>query len=148
MGLADCEDRIESIGQRKPVAELPQQWLVNGFATIAFPCGTHKTLRIHTQKGGPFAGKRLVSLLIGPDNTMDYEAFGELIPAESVVWVWKRWKGTRIADYAELLVTMARGEKVEGHELLISAHCLRCNRILTTPESIAKGIGPECEKRG
>lgn len=89
-----------------------------------------------------------MSLLIGPVNTNDYEWFAELIPAEPVVWVWKNWKNTRTADYAKLLADLARGEKIEGHELLVSAHCLRCNRVLSTPESIARGIGPECEKRG
>lgn len=146
MSLAEMEDRIESIGQRKPLADLPQPWLSNGFYTLTFPCGTHKTLRVHTQQTGPFGGKRLVSLLIGPENTADYEVFAELTPAG--VWVWQRFKTDRRAAYPELLIQLAKGEKIEGHELHVSKRCLRCNRELTTPESLARGIGPECEKRG
>jgi hypothetical protein len=26
----------------------------------------------------------------------------------------------------------------------LSKRCLRCNRTLTTPESLERGIGPEC----
>lgn len=145
--LADCEDRIESIGRPRPVAELPHPWLHNGIYTLTFPCGTHRTIRIHTQRGGVHAGKRLVSLLIGPVNTDDFEAFGEIIPAAAVVWVWKTFKNAAQARYADLLVSLAKGEEIDGHELLVSRHCLRCNRVLTTPESIESGVGPECAKR-
>jgi len=31
---------------------------------------------------------------------------------------------------------------------LVSKHCARCGHVLTTPESIAAGLGPECSKRG
>lgn len=150
--LADCEDRIESIGRPRPVAELPHPWLANGYYTLTFPCGTHKTLRIHTQRGGVHAGKRIISLLIGPVNTDDYEWFGEIIPAASVVWVWKAFKGAAQARYAGLLVELARaaaegGPGLDGHELLVSRHCLKCNRLLTTEDSIKAGVGPECAKR-
>ncbi len=145
--LLDFEDRIESIGKPRPVAELPHPWLHNGIYTLTFPCGTHRTIRIHTQRGGVHAGKRLVSLLIGPVNTDDFEAFGEIIPAAAVVWVWKTFKNAAQARYADLLVSLAKGEEIDGHELLVSRHCLRCNRVLTTPESIESGVGPECAKR-
>lgn len=142
--LADCEDRIESIGRPRPVAELPHPWLHNGYYTLTFPCGTHKTLRIHTQRGGTHAGKRLVSLLIGPTNTDDYQCFAELTPVG--VWVWKPFKKTRTADYAELLFMLAKGDVLEGHELLVSKRCLRCNRMLTDETSLHVGVGPECRK--
>lgn len=147
MTHAELEDQIESLGKPKPVAELPHQWLPNGYYTLGFPCGTHRTLRIHTQRSGAHAGKRIVSLLIGPDNTADYEWFGEIIPAAAVVWVWKAFKNAAQARYAELFVSLAKGDTVDGHELKVSRHCLKCNRVLTTPESIESGVGPECAKR-
>ena len=56
-------------------------------------------------------------------------------------------KNAAQARYADLLVSLAKGEEIDGHELLVSRHCLRCNRVLTTPESIESGVGPECAKR-
>lgn len=146
MTTVDLDDAFETAGRRKPVADLPQPWLPNGVYTLVFPCGTHKTIRVHTQIGGPMAGKRILSLLIGPVNTDDFEAFGELTPAG--LWIWKRWKGKKPDEYAHLLWVLMKGEKIEGHDVMLSKKCLRCNRPLTTPESLARGIGPECEKRG
>ena len=145
MSLADLDDIAESAGQRRPVADLPQPWLPNGFFTLCFPCGTHKTIRVHTQQAGPLAGKRLLSLLIGPVNTDDYERFAELTPAG--VWVWKSFKNKKHAEYAELLWSLKKGEVIEGHEVMVSKRCMRCNKTLTTPESVETGIGPECRRK-
>lgn len=148
MALADLDDDFAAAGRRKPVADLPQPWLANGTFTITFPCGTHKTLRIHTQQLGPMAGKRLISLLVGPDNTTDYESVGELTPSETTpVWVWKRWQGKKPGEYARLLWLLLTGEKIEGHVLVASRTCLRCNRPLTHPSSVADNLGPECRKK-
>lgn len=148
MTLADLDDDFATAGQRKPVTELPQQWLANGVFTLTFPCGTHKTLRIHTQQLGTMAGKRVISLLIGPDNTNDYESFAELTPSDvTPVWVWKRWKGKKPDEYAHLLWLLLKGEQIEGHELVRSSTCLRCNRLLTDPKSCADNLGPECRKK-
>ena len=35
----------------------------------------------------------------------------------------------------------------EGYQILCSSRCVRCNRLLTTPESITMGIGPECASK-
>lgn len=147
MGLADFDALCEP-GSRQP-GLLPQAWLPNGYFTLTFPCGTHKTLRVHTQQGGKFAGRRLISLLVGPRNTSDYEEFGEITPSEQTpVLVWKHWRGSRTAYYAVLLLRLVRGEVVGGHSVEVSKRCLVCNRPLTTPESLVAGIGPECQKRG
>lgn len=148
MILADLDDDFATAGQRKPVATLPQQWLANGTFTITFPCGTHKTLRIHTQQLGAMAGKRIISLLIGPDNSHDYEGIGELTPSDvTPVWVWKRWKNQKPGEYAQLLWLLLKGEELEGYELVRSSTCLRCNRPLTHPSSVADNLGPECRKK-
>ena len=35
----------------------------------------------------------------------------------------------------------------EGYRLDLEAHCVECNRRLTTPDSIRLGIGPECRSK-
>lgn len=144
--LADLDDAFAAAGERVPTKTLPQPWLHNGYYTLTYPCGTHKTLRIHTQQAGKFAGRRIISLLIGPDNTNDYEQVGEITPMG--VWMWQRWRGKKPEEYAKLVFDLMKGEKIEGFEVQESRRCLRCNRPLTTPESLAAGVGPECQKRG
>jgi len=46
--------------------------LHNGTYTIAHPKHGHFTVKVHTAREGALAGRRIVSLLVGPDNTSDY----------------------------------------------------------------------------
>jgi hypothetical protein len=147
--LDDLDSAFATAGNRKPVSELPHPDVPNGFYTLTFPCGTHKTFRIATQQQGPMAGRRIVSLLIGPQNTDDYESVGEIVRLDPPgIAPWKKFKGKKVGEYLDLLWAMLKGEKIEDHELIVSKRCLRCNRPLTTPESVARGIGPECERKG
>lgn len=132
-------------------ARLGPAWLPNGYYTLTLPCGSHRTLRVHTEQHGAFAGRRLVGLLIGPANTSDYEDFGFVEPGG--IKPWKRFVNAKQAGYAGLLWDLMRpaaegGGPVEGCSVLLSKRCLVCNRPLTTPESYERGIGPTCAKRG
>ena len=152
MSLTALADEFESATRRIPVASMPRLDLPNGVFTITFPCGIWRTLRIFTDRSEKsiFRGKRLLWLLVGPDNSDfgDWERFGE-ITDETVEGfkVWKRWKGKKQDEYASLLVLMLQGEEIDGHSLEMSRRCYRCNRPLSTPESLAEGLGPECSKR-
>lgn len=118
--------------------------ICNGYYTLTFSDGGHRTFRVHTQApDSRFAsGKRIVSLLIGPDNTKDYEGVA-FLTAEGVR-VWKRFVGTRTAVWLDLLWDMMNGERFDGCGLEVSRACLCCNRPLTTPESLERGVGPIC----
>jgi len=126
------------------VADLVRPDLFNGYYTITFPDGSHKTFRLHTQKGGKLAGKRILSLLIGPDNTSDYEQFAFMDVKEFKVW--KRFAGQKQAEYARKLWTLMNGGAIYEHELMTVGHCIKCNRVLSDPESIRTGLGPTCRK--
>lgn len=121
----------------------------NGIYTLRFPCGSHRTFRVFTMReDARFApGKRVIAMLIGPENAgfSDYEKFGWVDDAG--IHVWKRFQNQKQAEYARLLWMLATGCEGDGYELLISKRCLRCNRTLTTPESIEMGIGPECREK-
>lgn len=122
--------------------QLPAQHIHNGYYTLTFPCGTHRTFRLFTQAKGKFAGKRMMGMLIGPDNTNDYETFAFL--TETGFAVWKRFTNQKQAEYASKLWKMLNGEILDDHELIESRRCLKCNRKLTDPESAKLGIGPSC----
>lgn len=125
-------------------ADLVRPDVHNGYYTVTFPCGTHRTFRLYTQRKGKLAGKRILALLIGPDNTADYENFAFLTQGTVGFAVWKRFANQRQAEYAAMLWKMLEGEIIDGHELIEARRCRVCNRKLTTPESNAEGIGPTC----
>lgn len=125
----------------------------NGTYTITSPSGEHRTFRIRTQpEDSNFApGKRVVSLLIGPDNNSDFKGFG--FADENGIHVWSRYRLSAVhVQYAALLWSLAtEGEAsrfyAKGARILLEGRCVRCNRKLTHPVSIVTGIGPECAKR-
>lgn len=126
-------------------AALGPAWLPNGLYTLTLPCGTHRTLRVYTQQEGVFAGKRLLALLIGPENTTDFEDAAFVFPTG--VKVWKRFRNQKPAYYADLLWALMSGERVEGCSVQLSKRCIVCNRTLTTPDSLERGYGPTCAER-
>jgi hypothetical protein len=143
--------------------------LTNGYFTITNQEGEHRTFRIRTQKPEArfAAGKRVVALLAGPDNTSDYQGFAFVADDEDNVRVWlsKRGQGTRSAYdwYAYLLKkaceALVGSEGVEASADFVvggrnycvqtARACQMCNRLLTDPQSVSRGYGPECwEKVG
>jgi len=117
----------------------------NGVVTIFnTKTGNHRTFRIHTQPDdAEFApGRRIVSQLAGPDNTHDYRSFG-FVRDDGTIMVWKKKRGGNYEIYARMLEHPEIFE-AKGAVYHFSTVCRRCNRTLTTPESIESGIGPIC----
>lgn len=125
----------------------------NGEFTIHNPTtGNHRTFRIKTARNGNLKGKRIVSLLTGNDNTSDYKGFAFVYDDKIVVWQKYRGDGPW-ESYATLLWSMiVKGSESpyaqKGATIKESRHCARCNRLLTEPESIDRGLGPECFGKG
>jgi hypothetical protein len=131
----------------------------NGVYTmVSHKSGEHRTFRIATvqnERSG-LHGKRIVSLLSGPDNQSDYIGFAFLNDDNSLS-VWGRFRQTLTHEMGRCLMRFlvdgvvaddgsVRIEGVNGHVLFQSACCV-CNRPLTCPESIRTGIGPVCAGR-
>lgn len=120
----------------------------NGFVTMVNTnTGNHRTVRIRTQpQDSRFApGKRVVSLLVGPDNENSYRGFA-FADEQGNVSVWRRFKGTDFETYARMI---ERPEQyaARGVEYKFEGRCRVCNRTLTNPESIDAGIGPVCAEQ-
>lgn len=109
--------------------------------------GTHRTFQVRTQPDdAKFApGTRILSLLTGSDNESDYLGFA-FVRDEQVI-LWKKY---RTEQYQRLVDVLLRPEHYEslGCRYLYEGRCRRCNRTLTTPESIQSGIGPVCAEKG
>lgn len=130
----------------------------NGRYTIeSRKTGEHRTFWIETQaEDAEFApGKRVVSLFTGSenDNPDHYTGFAFIDEQGIHVWSSKRGPGKKFEVMAEMLWSLALDAGFspwaeKGYVIHIEGRCLRCNRTLTTPESIRRGIGPICAEGG
>ena len=93
-----------------------------------------------------------VSILTGPDNSVDYQYLGMLNRQTFNV---RETRASRIPDSSfcfkvlnRVLYNIKNGttEKIidAGFDVLHQGKCGQCGRKLTTPESIESGIGPVC----
>ena len=121
------------------------------FTLINREKGSHITMKIHTVKGGDLKGKRIISKLIGPDNTTSFQGIAFLNTNDTYA-LWKKHRTDKNGQIISILLAMLIKGKAsrfsEKISIKASTTCLRCNRKLTTPQSIADGIGPECIKKG
>lgn len=115
-------------------------------------------------------GKRVLELLTGPDNTSNYKGlawyatpkpidmyqkFKEKVPFDVAItqansgighlWKFGIKNEVLVNTFAKLV---ERAGVLDGYTVHFAKHCLKCNRLLTTPESIERGIGPVCAAGG
>lgn len=112
-------------------------------------CKPHYTFKF-TSKDGERGRITFVALLSGPDNEADYTYLGvftghevrltgkSAFPASSVP--------VRIVQRVAAALVRGEGERIAAGGWRVH-HEGRCNRVLTVPESVSFGIGPECRKK-
>ena len=91
-----------------------------------------------------------VSVLNGTDNDNMYKYLGTIFDKK----FFKLTKGSKITTTALSYITfdwcfrhlIGDSDLLEQINVYHSGHCCKCGRTLTTPESIANCIGPECAK--
>lgn len=121
----------------------------NGTVTVYNPATQgHRTFRVKSQPDdAAFApGERVLGLLTGSDNERDYTQFA-FVKEDGRVIVWKKFRGGVYDRFADML---RRPEAYESRGVEYTwdqVRCRKCNRKLTTPESLADGIGPDCSGR-
>ncbi len=148
--LADLDDDFARMGAALEItpelySALPAPWLSNGFMTITFPSGEHRTYRVRLDREGIHAGKRTLALLIGPDNTNDYQCVA--VVADDGFKLFKAHARGKSQEHAQLLWMLAKGDAIEGYELLVSKRCRICMRELTDAQSILTELGPTCRRK-
>lgn len=114
--------------------------------------GKHRTFRVRTIRKGNLEGKRVVSLLVGSDNTEagDWQGFGFADQFGVKVWAKCKGQGGERSDFEVFARMLENPSKflAKGAAYHVATTCLRCGRTLTTPESVAARFGPECIKKG
>lgn len=113
------------------------------FTVRSVKTGVRYTYRVKQAdpKPGQTETPYFVSLLAGPDNTADYQYIGMIRDG--------RFATTRASKLpANSAPCVAFGWFIAhptiGVEVYHAGRCGRCARVLTVPESIASGYGPEC----
>ena len=116
--------------------------------TVSNPKGEHYTYRINHKKDTPF----FVALLTGPDNLSSYTYLGIYAPQKGTVLLTNKSKfkedTTPVKVIRWAIKKVLNKEPIpKGYSIQHEGRCCRCGRVLTTPESILHGIGPECFKK-
>lgn len=121
----------------------------NGTITMTNPeTGNHRTVKIKTQDSkSHFApGQRLIGMLTGTDNENSYTYFG-FVKANGGIAIWNKFKNTSYEVIAKMVQHKELYQTKKGIIYQEAGCCRRCNRKLTTPESIEDGIGPYCRDK-
>ena len=115
---------------------------------------TYKLVRARPRVGQlPADAPLICSVLTGPDNGSDYEYLGQVWDSTRLTYCHSSKSTISHASPAArgigwLIRHLDRGtlplDKMEIHH---EGTCGRCGRALTVPESIERGLGPECARK-
>jgi hypothetical protein len=108
------------------------------------------TLRVSGRRSNHTVGTK--SLLIeeqtGQDNVRDFTCIGTFMPDWLLTLFKRTGRGTAtIAWLHRKLWSPGFVAFPPTVRFMHAGRCCRCGRVLTVPESIASGIGPECARR-
>ncbi len=132
------------------------------FTLRSLKTGERRTFEVELcpEQGDVANPRHFVRLLTGPDNGCDYKYLGLLIDGVRLEFKLNRqnwgadaaaalvWMLEKISDDCLQPLCAAQANFDAQAEFWHEGRCSRCGRALTTPESIAVGIGPKCLERG
>jgi hypothetical protein len=141
---------IDYLLGRKPMSKkvevVDARTVPNGTYTLVFD-GDRRTLRLRSAdwaKDLP-PGSQVAEFLSGPDNEADFTGFAFIVKNQPRVW--KRFREDQLIVTALHALLQLDDENVKeaGYRYALeSSRCYRCNRTLTVPASIHRGLGPVC----
>ncbi len=141
-------------GQQQRFEVDPKHPIPGGYYTVSFEGGKlWRTLRLSDwmdDKRKEGAQVRWVSLLTGPDNTSDYTTAALQRSDGSIMYMRDFQEDSVLRTaIATVLVPDAVGPRESAREAYAeqSGRCANCNRQLTVPASLHRGLGPECYER-
>ncbi len=118
------------------------------FTVVSGKTGARYTYRVRLAKEKPGYATRpsFVSLLTGPDNTADYAYMGILSNGVFRLTAASRMRrdSAPVIAFTWLISRLSAGMDLIGAQLYHAGRCGRCGRLLTVPESVQSGYGPEC----
>lgn len=133
-------------------ANVPQETAV-GFMTGGNALFTVKSLVTGTRftykilKDNNAYGVFKVSFLYGKDNTKDYREIGNVMKVGEEFFYMSKDSYKKVIQsitFEYIFIRLMLKKVIPNLEIWHEGRCCRCGRVLTVPESIAMGIGPEC----
>jgi hypothetical protein len=128
-----------------------RDFILAGNATVTLvsgKTGTRFTYRVRSPE--KIENLHFVSVLTGSSNENDYSYLGTIFSAKEFAHGKKSKIGkdaTSARAWAWAWNYLSKGQLPPNCEVWHDGRCGRCGRKLTTPESVAKGLGPECSKK-
>lgn len=114
----------------------------DGFnTTIEIQDGEWATKPYNGRPGHP-AGTKVAALLIGPNNTRDFQSFAFIYPDGTVRPM--RTAADRPMRALNALLSSQDPQTFGFEYALQSGRCFRCGRKLTVAASLHRGLGPDC----
>lgn len=130
---------------------VPCEFILAGNATFtirSMRTGVRYTYKVMKAEERP--GKSatwFVKRLFGSDNERDYRYVGFIRDGQFVVGSKVNTEELPVVAIRYYLERVLTGHAVANIEFAHAGRCGRCGRLLTVPESIASGFGPECLSR-
>lgn len=125
-----------------------------GNATItleSLKSGKHFTFKVKKAKKDDEKSPFFVSVLSGPDNNSSYSYVGVITSDKKNFKLTQKSKVSSDAisykAFNFFFLQLINGKIHSDLRVYHSGTCGRCGRKLTTPDSINRGIGPECAKK-
>ena len=140
---------VNAFEDRRGIIEDPEdqlRYVLSGqgkFTLVSKATGNRFTYKTKKIRKGAF-----IFVLTGPDNEADYDSYAGALFADSTTFraapaLDTPPSGRAIEWWADSLRTH-NYEALSQVEFWHEGHCGRCGKLLTTPESIARGLGPVC----
>ena len=129
-----------------------KEFVLGGNATITIESGkTNRHFTYKVRRSENDDGLYFIKNLRGPDNAQDYVYVGCFYADTKKFVVAKSYRDREVDSWPTSIraIRYLFNNLDKVPDILHVYHegrCCRCGRTLTTPESIRKGIGPECEK--
>lgn len=125
----------------------------DGIYTVVFDTATetYRTLRLRHPKpkddGSVFGnGSQVAEYLSGSDNDHSYTGFAFVDGTDARIW--RKYVGaSEIVSALDILLHSNDAGQYGLAYSLKSGNCYRCNRTLTVPTSLHRGMGPDCASK-
>lgn len=113
------------------------------FTLLNSKTGNRFTYKVRKSKGNDIF---FVSVLTGSNNDVDYTYLGFIKMGDFILSKKSKITDNAISYKAFKWFFINMGNLPEFIQVFHKNKCGRCGRTLTTPDSIKRGIGPECSR--